>query len=438
MSGTNSISRVQDIFFAALKAVDPMQCILQYTDTVRLLYEKEDHRKLIVTAFGKAAYPMAQAVCQGLNDIMTNCMIITKYGHAFDTKTCNCLKSSRKTRIYEAGHPVPDINGVMATQEMISLIKGADQKTLVVCLISGGGSSLLVCPFSGITLYDKQKTTEMLLKTGADIHEVNTVRKHISRVKGGKLAELAYPATVVTLIMSDVIGDNPDIIASGPAVPDSTTFSDAYKVIQKYDLLHTLPPSVITHIAQGVKGEVTDTPPSDSRIFKKVRNYLIATNRQALEAAQKEAEKQGLLTLLVSSELTGEAQKVGRDLAHRALEEKASHHCLISGGETTVTVKGTGKGGRNMELALAFGLEIEGTNGITFLSAGTDGTDGPTDAAGALVNGETMIRARQMGLKPEAYLDNNDSYTFFKKVGGLFVTGPTQTNVMDISITLTS
>ncbi|MEF9427497.1 MAG: DUF4147 domain-containing protein [Candidatus Mariimomonas ferrooxydans] len=279
---------------------------------------------------------------------------------------------------------------------------------------------------------------------GADITELNTVRKHISKVKGGRLAEIAYPAKTVTLALSDVIGDKLDVIASGPTAPDTSTFENAINVISKFNLAEKIPRSVMDILSKGREGLIQETPKKHNPVFKNVHNIIVGNNLKALTAAKDKAQSLGLKAEILSSEITGEAGDAGKWLAEKA---KATHNelditsekkeiCLISGGETTVTVKGTGKGGRNTELALSFAKEIKGIKGITLLSAGTDGTDGPTDAAGAIVDGETINRAERLGLNSEKYLNNNDSYNFFKQIDSLIITGPTGTNVMDIQIML--
>ncbi|MGE5892638.1 MAG: glycerate kinase type-2 family protein [bacterium] len=424
----------REIFFAALRSVDPSEAVLRHADGIIKGFRAGNYQRLFVLGFGKASCPMASALEDSLGDLVTGGIIITKYGH------CSSRKPERM-RFFEAGHPVPDAEGVRATAEAIDLVGNADEKTMVVCLISGGGSALLVAPCEGVSLEDKMQTTEVLLKAGADIVELNTVRKHISRVKGGRLAELVYPASVVSLILSDVLGDRLDAIASGPTAPDATTYAEALGVMDKYHLRLKAPEGVMRVLDQGAKGLLPETPKGDSSLFRNVRNIIIGANRIALDAARQKAEALGLRAEILSSELKGEARDVGRWLAQKANDIKKGSHageriCIISGGETTVTVRGSGRGGRNMELALAFALEIEGIHGITFLSAGTDGTDGPTDAAGAIVDGETMQEARSRGMDPGAFLGRNDSYSFFQRTGNLFITGPTGTNVMDIQIVL--
>jgi len=420
-----------DIFLSALKAVSPYETVTLQCGRI-LSENKSGHfSRLLVIGFGKAACPMAKSLEDCLGDLIHAGEVITKYSH--------CKEHLSRVAVCEAGHPLPDENGLRGTEEIVRLLKDADEYTLVVCLISGGGSALLVSPYHGITLEEKKEVTELLLKSGANINELNTLRKHISGVKGGRLAELAYPAKVISLILSDVIGDRLDVIASGPTSPDTTTYNEALSILEKYGLMDKSPQAVLEVLYKGVAGIISETPKEGDIIFKKVENIIIGSNKKALDGARLKAESLGFHTEILSSEVSGEARDVGRWLAQKAIEHRAKSKgygaaCLISGGETTVTVRGSGKGGRNMELALSFALEIGDTNGITLLSAGTDGTDGPTDAAGAIVNGNTVSKAKSIGLNPEGYLVNNDSYTFFKKIDELFVTGPTGTNVMDIQI----
>jgi len=425
---------VKAIFRCAVQAADPYASVAVHRQIIRAKVEYHKPQRALVIGFGKAACLMAKAVEEQLSDLIDAGAVITKYGH--------CGKYEfKKIKVFEAGHPLPDKNGMRGTEEIINLIKNADEKTLVVCLISGGGSALLVAPHEGISLDEKQQITEMLLMAGADINELNAVRKHISAVKGGHLAELACPARILSLILSDVIGDRLDVIASGPTAPDKTTFGDAHKVLEKYKLLDRIPESVRCVIEDGINGLIPDTPKEGNPLFSGVENIIIGSNRIALTAAKQKAEEFGFGAEIISSELQGEARETGKWLAEKAKDFKESmkqgsktSRCLISGGETTVTVKGKGLGGRNMELALAFAIGIDGIDGITLLSAGTDGTDGPTDAAGAIVDGKTVETARTAGLDPEVYLNNNDSYTFFKKIDDLLITGPTGTNVMDVQI----
>ena len=433
----NSEEAAREIFQTALRAVDPYQAVRAHAGTLFSELRNGSFGRLILVSFGKAAYPMARALTDEAGDLVAAGMVITKYGHL----EAGGLPEAIATR--EAGHPVPDASGVAATREVVGLLAGSDPGTLTVCLISGGGSALFVAPYDPITLSEKQEVTRLLLRGGADINEMNAVRKHISSVKGGRLAGLAYPGRVVSLILSDVIGDPLDVIASGPTAPDSSTYGDAWDVLSKYGLTNEVPPAVAALLRRGMAGAVPETPKEGDVIFDRVDNIIVGNNRIATEAARKEAHNFGFDSRVISSEVTGEARLVARRLALLALNERdalsraeGKRFCLISGGEPTVTVTGGGLGGRNMELALAFALEIEGKDGITFLSAGTDGTDGPTDAAGAVVDGATASTARAMGLDPERFLADNDAYNFFKQAGGLFITGPTGTNVMDLHISL--
>ena len=421
---------VKDLFFYGLKAVEPYTIVKEHIGEVLSEYKTGKYETLLTVGFGKAAYQMALAVEESLGDLLTNGLVITKYGYGGTLKNI---------KIEEAAHPIPDENGLKATNRMIELLKkNATEKTLVLCLISGGGSALLVAPYKGITLEEKKDVTKLLLKAGADIEELNTVRKHISRVKGGRLAEHCYPARIISFILSDVIGDHLETIASGPTAPDETTYKHALTVLKKFNLFKKVSPSVLDLLRKGEKGIIPETLKKDNPVFKKVTNIIVGNNKKALQAIKHQAVKLGFNAQIISAELSGEAREVAKSLANLALKtQKTSPNLplfLISGGETTVTVKGPGIGGRNTELALAFALEIAGKKGITLLSAGSDGTDGPTDAAGAIVNGDTVHKAKDLGLDPERFLENNDSYNFFKKTGGLFITGPTGTNVMDIQI----
>lgn len=425
------------IFRSALKAVDPYGLIRQCESHIRATYYEGKCRSLLLVSFGKAAYPMTKALLDSAGDLLTKGVMITKYGHT--------PQDAALTRMVmaEAAHPVPDVRGVQATEQVIRMLAESDHGTLVVCLISGGGSALLAAPQQDIGLSEKQQVTESLLKAGADIQELNTVRKHLSRVKGGRLAEIAHPARILSLILSDVIDDPLDVIASGPTSPDRTTFQDALGVVKRYGQTDQIPPKALLLLERGSAGEIQDTPKEGNPIFEHVENVIVGSNRKALDAAIKEASRQGYEATLLSSQVQGEARQVGEWLAQKAIAagldaaaSKSKKICLISGGETVVKVGGRGLGGRNMELALAFAQEMKGARGITLLSAGTDGTDGPTDAAGAFADEATLRNAEARGLSPDACLRDNDSYHFFKPLGGLFITGPTGTNVMDMQIVL--
>ena len=428
---------VHTIFLKALESVRPLTVVKGYLDKVRTYYSMKGFNSLLVIGFGKAAYQMAEAVEDVFEDeLKTGGVVVTKYGHTGSGKS-----RLKKIKVCEAGHPIPDENGIEATEGIIKALREADEKTLVVCLVSGGGSALFVSPCDGIVLKEKQLVTDLLLKAGADIRELNSVRKHLSRVKGGRLAEIAYPAEMISLMISDVIGDRLDVIASGPTAPDSSTYQDALDVINKYALAEKTPAPVMELLKRGADGSIPDTPKKGDPVFQNVQNTIIGSNRIAIEAAKREAAFLGCKTEVLSTEIKGEASDVGiwlagkaKDLRLNPLSGSERFHCLISGGETTVKVKGKGKGGRNTELALSFAMAVEGVEGITLLSAGTDGTDGPTDAAGAIVDGHTIAKAKDLGMNPREYLENNDSYNFFKKIDTLLITGPTGTNVMDVQI----
>jgi hydroxypyruvate reductase len=337
---------------------------------------------------------------------------------------------------------VPDDAGIAGAQALLDQVHGLGSDDLVLVLISGGGSALTPAPVGGITLAEKQALTKALLACGADIREMNALRKHISRIKGGQLARAAAPARVFTLILSDIVGDPLDAIASGPTVPDPRTYADALAILDKYRIRQEIPSSIRTHLEAGAAGRIPETPKPDDPLFARVRSVMVASNIQALEAAKAEAHRLGFQAMILSSFIEGETREIARMHAALALEVRASGNplqppvCLITGGETTVTLKGTGKGGRNQEFALAAALDIAGLPDVVVLSAGTDGTDGPTDAAGALADGDTVSRAIGLGLAPRVALDGNDAYPFFHRLGDLVMTGPTRTNVMDVRLVL--
>jgi glycerate 2-kinase len=426
-----------DFFKSALAAVDPYRSIAENLGYVEARYREGSCRDLLLVSFGKAAHPMAMAVADSLPHLLSKGTMITKYGHSWQKAL------PENVRVFEAGHPIPDNAGLSATRKVMESLNLSGENTLVLCLISGGGSALLVAPYGHITLAEKGETTDLLLKAGADIYELNTVRKHISAIKGGRLAAMARPARVISLILSDVVGDRLDMIASGPTAPDETTYQEALSVIERYSLLSRAPARVLETLRDGAAGLIPETLKKGSPVFEGVENIIVGSNRKATEAAAATATMRGYETTVLSSELQGEAADVASWLAQKAVTTRTSlgtrsgrRVCFVSGGETTVFVRGSGLGGRNTELALAFAMAIEGIDGITLLSAGTDGTDGPTDAAGALVDGSTIVRGRSKGLDPSSCLKNNDSYSFFKETGELVVTGPTGTNVMDLQIIL--
>jgi hydroxypyruvate reductase len=430
----------QDIFYAGLAAVDPETCIRQccsLEDRILKLgnavHDLDRFTKIIVIGAGKAGASMALALEALLKDRITEGLVIVKYSHA---------RPLKHITLAEAGHPIPDENGFRATEKLLKLAGEADENTLLICLISGGGSALMTLPAKGLSLLDKQKTTQLLLDCGASIHEINTIRKHLSGVKGGRLAKAAYPAVLACLVLSDVVGDNLDIIASGPAVADPGTFGQCLDIIRARGLGPKLPPAVLRHLESGVRGQIPETPKKGDPAFKKVSHFHIANNYQALQAAGKKAEALGYHTLILPSPIEGETRDAATLHAALARQILAASRpvkppaCILSGGETTVTLRGKGKGGRNQEFALASAIEIKGLEHAVVLSAGTDGTDGPTDAAGALADGTTAERANRLGLVPEHFLLENNAYPFFEALSDLFKTGPTLTNVMDLHILL--
>ena len=428
------------IFEAGLKAVDPMEAIIRHVTLNKNVltiddrqFHLTDYDRILVVGAGKAVAPMAKAIEDLLGNRIAGGVIVVKDEHGLPLK---------KIKVCEASHPVPDKRGVQGTEDILALVEKAGARDLVICLISGGGSALLIAPVKDISLEDKQMATKLLLASGATIHEFNTVRKHLSRAKGGRLAQVAYPATLTSLILSDVVGDDLDVIASGPTVPDSSTFQDAEQILKGYGIWDQLAESIRNHMVNGSSGRIEETPQSDNPAFQKCSQVLVGTNLQALKAAAKTAEEIGYHPIILSSKVEGEAREVAKFFAAIGREALASKNpmnppvCALCGGETTVTLKGDGRGGRNQEFALAASLAIEGLDDIVVLSGGTDGNDGPTDAAGAIVDGTTVARARENDLDPKDFLRRNDSYSFFKKLDDLVMTGPTRTNVMDIYMLL--
>jgi glycerate-2-kinase len=431
---------VLDVIEALLDEVEPKKIVksqIQLTNETLIVGEKSfdlsSFNNILIVGGGKASGFMAEALEEILGDRIKHGLIVVPKGTSGKYKT-------KKTAFHEASHPIPDNSSVEGARKIVNLVSHAQEDDLVICLISGGGSSLMALPRTGILLENEQKVTDLLLKCGATINEINTIRKHISAFKGGQLAKAAYPATVLGLLLSDVLGDPLDIIASGPTVPDSSSFEDANKILKKYDLLEKVPVSVKKVLSKGEKGLIEETPKKDDPIFKKVYNVVIGNNRLACQAAVKAMKKSGLNTMFLSSFMEGEAREVGTTLS--ALTKEVLTSCnplpppvgIVVGGETTVTVTGKGKGGRNQELALAAAIMIQGLERIVISSISTDGVDGPTDAAGALVDGVTLRHSNELGLDARMFIKNNDSYEFFSHVGGLIYTGPTGTNVNDIII----
>jgi len=432
----------REIFDAAVRAADPGKCISRAvslaSNQINLLdkaYSLDSFRTVLVIGAGKATPAMAVAVESVLGDRISAGMINTKYDHALPL---------RRIQTTECGHPIPDESGVRGTEQMLSLLQEADAQTLVICLFSGGGSAIMPAPVAGVSLEEKQQTTQLLLECGATIDEINTIRKHLSRVKGGLLARLAGEATVVSLMISDVIGDRLETIASGPTFPDPTTFDDCRRLLERYELTDRLPPAVRSHMEAGMRGDIEDTPGAGDPCFDRKANGVVGNGAIALAAARETAEKLGYQPLVLSSRIAGETRDVAAVHCAIAQEIVTSGQplkppaCIISGGETTVTIRGPGKGGRNQEFSLVAALELEGWPGITALSCGTDGTDGPTDAAGAIADSDSLRRGAELGLSASEFLEANDSYHFFAPLNDLVISGPTGTNVMDLRLFLVS
>ena len=389
--------------------------------------------RVIVVGAGKACGPMAQAVEDILGDRVTAGLVVVKTGYTVPLK---------RIALVETGHPLPDAAGERAAAEILSLVSGLSRQDLVLCLISGGGSALLPLPRPGLTLEDKIAATDLLLRSGADIMEINIVRKHLSRIKGGQLARATSPARLATALISDIVGSPIDAIASGPTVPDPTTFADALAVLEKYRLGGRVPTAVLATLRQGAAGNLAETPKPGDPAFAHAVTTVIADNALAARAAVAEAERLGFHARLLSTYIEGEAREVGRVLAGIGREITATGHpvappaCLVCGGETTVTVTGAGRGGRNQEVALSAGRSLAGLPAVLLVSFATDGTDGPTDAAGGVSDGTAWARARARGLDPIRHLADNDAYPLLDAVGDLIRLGPTNTNVNDLMLIL--
>lgn len=400
------------LFNAALAAGDPLQCVPRH------LPAQPRGRTLVIGA-GKAAAAMARAVEDHWPGPLSG-LVITRYGHGHPC---------RRIEVVEAAHPVPDIQGVTAARRIVNLVRNLSVDDLVICLISGGGSSLMCLPPDDVSLADKQSLTQSLLRSGATIDEINTVRRHLSLIKGGRLAQACYPARVVTLMISDVPGDDLSTIASGPTIRDLTSSIDALAILSRYDIAP--PSSIIRHLNAAQDEAISE------RIFENVENHLIATPAMALEAAAAAARSQGVKAIILGDAIEGEARDVAATMAQTAVSARMP--CvLLSGGETTVTIRGTGRGGRNTEFLLALAIELGGHDQIHALACDTDGIDGSEDNAGAIITPDTLIRAAKAGLDPSAFLANNDAYSFFLNLDDLVVTGPTRTNVNDFRAILIS
>jgi glycerate 2-kinase len=427
-------ARLGRVIDAAIAAADPDPAIrrLLRVDGDTLIagddqYRLNDFDHVTVVGAGKASAGMAATVGAALGDRVSGGFVVVKDGHR---------QPAGRVEVVEAAHPVPDERGARAAARIHALLKSAGARDLVIAVLSGGGSALLPAPAAGISLAELGQTTNRLLRAGATINQLNAVRKHLSLVQGGRLAVAAAPATVLVLAVSDVLGNPLDVIASGPFAPDPSSFEDALAVLAGFDLLDSVPEAVVEHLRAGARGEFADTPGAGDPAFARVRHVIVADLPVAAAAAARQARQEGFRVRAESLQIEGEAREFAVDLAAaaRALAADAPPQMTIYGGETTVTVRGDGRGGRCQEIALAAALGIEGVTGIGILAAGTDGTDGPTDAAGALVDGDSIARGQAAGLDARAMLEDNDSYDFLKASGDLLITGPTGTNVNDLMI----
>jgi glycerate 2-kinase len=438
-------SEAQEIFKSGVDAVDPHAAVKRFVtlegsklvlgpgSTAQAVLDLDHYDRVLIVGGGKATAPMAKAIEDLLGARVRAGIINVKYGFT---------QPLRYTRIVEAGHPIPDQNGIEGARAILDLLSSAGEKDLVFSLISGGGSALLPQPIAPVTLTEKQDITRKMLACGASIDEINALRKHISSSKGGQMARAAHPATVVNLMLSDVVGDRPDVIASGPFVPDRSTFDDVIRILKKYGLKE-IPETIRDHLDAGAAKQVPETPKPGDAVFRSVHNFVVGSNILALEAAAHRAKELGYKTLILSSMVEGETREVA--LVHTAVAKEilktgrplAPPACVISGGETTVTIRGKGLGGRNQEFCLAASLDIADLDPrVVILSGGTDGNDGPTDAAGGVVDPKTKGRGASLGATAMDYLQDNDAYHFLEKTRDLLITGPTNTNVMDVRLIL--
>lgn len=424
---------------AALAAADPKLALRRAVKRVGAVvqvgtqrYDLRAYERVVAIGAGKASAQMAMALERCLGGRLEGGLVVVKNGYAALTKTIAVL---------EAGHPVPDRAGQRGAARLMALVNNLSERDLVFVLLSGGASSLLSAPAAGLTLADLQRTTSLLLACGASIQEINTVRKHLSALQGGRLAA-ATKARVVSLILSDVLGDDLGAIGSGPTAPDATTYEDASEILRRHKIYRSVPAEVRKHLQAGCRGERDETPKPGAALFRRVQNQIIGNNEEAVRAVAQAARQAGFHTLILTTRLTGEAREAAKLFGAIAKEIAATGRpvrrpaSVIAGGELTVTHKGTGRGGRAQEFSLAAAMEIDGLPNVWIAAFGTDGTDGPTDAAGACVDGFTSARATRLGVDPAAMLTRNDSYGFFKKVGGHLRTGPTGTNVNDLYILL--
>ncbi len=413
------------VFDAALRAGDVGPLVHRALEGL----DQSPRGRVLVVGAGKASGAMAAAAEEALGDRVADGVVAVKDGH---------LAPTRRVRLLEAGHPVPDRRGAEAARAIRDLASTASADDLVLVLVSGGGSALTPAPAPPITLEEKQSLTRLLLRAGANINQLNAVRKHCSTLKGGQLARAAAPARVQALLLSDVIGDALDVIASGPTAPDASTFAEAMGILARFDIRDQVAPSIVARLQQGMLGAIPETPKPGDPLFERVGNLVIGNNALVVDAAAAAARELGLVPHVLTRSLEGEAREVGRRFAAMARDIRegrgpvAPPCCVIAGGETTVTVRGQGSGGRCQELALAAAIELEGVPGVVVLAAGTDGSDGPTTAAGGVGDGRSVRRARAAGVDLSAHLADNSSHAALEALGDLLVTGPTNTNLLDL------
>ena len=429
----------EQIFLAGIESVLPDRLILKEmalkNNCLFIAYKNfslEEFDNIYIIGAGKGSAKMASAVENVLGNLITKGHIVVKYGYSCILKFIN---------VSEAGHPVPDSNGYKAAEAILEIARMAGRKDLVICLLSGGGSALLPDFPEGSSIEDMIVMNNLLINSGACIKEINAVRKHLSVIKGGQIAGAVYPATLINLVLSDVPGDDLDVIASGPTAPDPTTFQQAVSVLKRFNLIQSVPSGILNYLLEGEKGNKPETPKTGDPVFEKTHNILIGTNRVALEAAKMKALEFNINALIIDYQLHGDILSVAEYIVETALRYQSDKNevkpvSLLFGGETTIRMTGEGLGGRNQHLALLAAKLLQNHNGITVLSAGSDGTDGPTDAAGAVVDSDTVPDAMLKNIDPEIYLKTFDSYHFFKKAGGHIITGPTMTNVMDIIVVI--
>lgn len=427
-------------FEAAVHSADPEEAVhasLRIKDDVLKVgdvdYFLARFRRVFVIGAGKASARMARALERILGPRLSGGMVITTRGQA---------SRAGGVLVREGSHPLPDHDSLTATEELLEFVSDFDERDLVLCVISGGGSALLTRPVEGVSITDLERANHVMLESGMDINEINMVRKRLSVVKGGGLARMVHPATLVSLILSDVVGDKLETIASGPTVRDRATADEAIEALERHGVLDRMPEHVLKGMSAPARHPLLDGGAGDDEVFARVQNIIIGSNRIAVEAAAARAKRLGMSVMVLTSSLTGESREAAKFFG--ALAREVRRHgspleppaCLIAGGETTVTKRGEGKGGRCQEMALAVALELHDVPGAVFLAAGTDGVDGPTDAAGAIADSNTLKRALPAGLDPRKFLDENDSHSFFQNLDDLVKTGPTGTNVMDIHVLL--